>query len=429
MKWPINTMGCFVIALMIVCAGSALSAEAPSLDSTDAAPDTGKATGFAGPSSVAGTIQKDDDARAAKPTRLFPTEKHFSFKQRIEDDYGFSFGFDYSALYQASTNSPGEDSAAGGVFRAYGHWILVNRGKNTAGMFVYKVENRHRLGTDTAPKDLGFESGYAGLTAVPFSDIGWALTNFYWSQHLLNNRVGFVAGVVDTTDYVDVYGLVNPLTDFNNLAFSTNPTIPAPDQGLGTAVCFMATDNYYILGGISDANGHPTEPGELFESFFDDAEFFTHLEIGWISSWAQRFNDNIHLTFWHADEREHAQVSDGWGAAFSFSQLFGETWEPFFRAGYADEGGALWERSVSAGLGYHIQKRSAVLGAGLNWGRPSEDTLGADLNDQYTAEIYFRWQPLKILTITPDAQVIFDPALNPGENMIAVFGIRARINL
>ena len=88
---------------------------------------------------------------------------------------------------------------------------------------------------------------------------------------------------------------------------------------LGAAMRIMATENIYIVGGLADANGHPTQPGELFDSFFDDTEYFTHLEIGWISSWEKRFNDNIHLTAWHADERDRAQVSDGWGMAFSFS--------------------------------------------------------------------------------------------------------------
>lgn len=64
---------------------------------------------------------------------------------------------------------------------------------------------------------------------MPFSDIGWALTNLYWEQHLWGNRVALVGGVVDSTDYVDVYGLVNPWADFSNLAFSTDPTIPAPN--------------------------------------------------------------------------------------------------------------------------------------------------------------------------------------------------------
>jgi hypothetical protein len=29
---------------------------------------------------------------------------------------------------------------------------------------------------------------------------------------------------------------------------------------------------------------------------------------------------------------------------------------------------------------------------------------------------------LKILTITPDVQIIVDPALNPNEDLIAIFG-------
>ena len=388
----------------------------------------GESSQFGGPSSVRGMIDKDRETKAAVPVRFHFLNEYFDFKKRVEKEYAFAFGFDYNALLQVATDSLGEDDAAGGVFRAFGHWTLVGRDTEDKGRLVYKVENRHRLGTDIPPKDLGFETGYVGQTAITFSDIGWALTNLYWSQHLLNNRVGFVAGVVDTTDYVDVYGLVNPWTDFSNFAFSNGPTIPSPSQGLGAAIGVMATDNLYVLGGIADANGDPTDPGNAFDSFFNDAEFFTHLEVGWISSWERRFSDNIHLTAWHADERKQAQVPNGWGMAFSFSRLFADTWEPFFRAGYAKDGGALWKGSIGAGFGYHTRKRGDLLGFGLNWSRPNENTYGPGLNDQYTAEIYYRFQLFKVLTITPDVQLLFNPAEYPDENMIAIFGIRGRLS-
>jgi carbohydrate-selective porin OprB len=35
---------------------------------------------------------------------------------------------------------------------------------------------------------------------VPFSDAGWLLTNLFWHQSFFENRVAFVAGIVDTTD-------------------------------------------------------------------------------------------------------------------------------------------------------------------------------------------------------------------------------------
>lgn len=150
---------------------------------------------FSGPSSVGGTLNSDRESEAAVPARVDLLHRYFGFKQQVEEDYGFNFGFDYNALLQYATQSLGEDTAAGGVFRAFGQWTLTGRGTENTGKLVYKVENRHSLGTDIAPQDLGFEVGYAGLTAVPFSDIGWALTNLFWNQHLLANLVGFVAGV------------------------------------------------------------------------------------------------------------------------------------------------------------------------------------------------------------------------------------------
>jgi len=407
--------------------GVALSSEADTTASEAA--NRGESSHLGGPTSVSGTLKTDREAEAALalPEGLFGA--YFDFKKRVEKDYGLAFGFDYNALYQAATGSLGKDSAASGALRMFGRWTLTGRDLENTGTFVYKFENRHRLGTDIAPQDLGPETGYNGLTAVPFSSAGWILTNFFWHQQLLDRRVSFVAGVVDTTDYVDVYGLVDPWTCFNNLAFSTNPTIPAPNQGLGIAAGIMVTDSFYAVGGIADANGDPGEPGLVFDSFFSKAEYFTHIEAGWIASFDRRFSDNIHLTAWHADEREDAGVPDGWGVAFSFGRLIADTWEPFVRAGYAEDGGALWDRSVSVGLGYHAHKKGGVLGFGLNWSRPNEDTLGSGLDDQYTAEAYYRFQVLKVLAVTPDVQLLINPAFNQDEDTIAVFGIRARISL
>jgi len=67
-----------------------------------------------------------------------------------------------------------------------------------------------------------------------------------------------------------------------------------------------------------------------------------------------------------------------------------------------------------------------VFGLGLNWGRPNRALFGADARDQYTAEMYYRLQLAEHLAITPDIQLIKDPALNPGEDFVWVVGLRAR---
>lgn len=387
---------------------------------------------FGGPGSVGADLREDHEVKETlfRFDGLQRTLKpYFDYKGRINERNGLALSFDYTALYQGASESAGEDDAASGIFRFYGSWTALGRESGNTGSLVYKIENRHKLGTEIVPQDLGFSTGYAGLTAAPFTDIRWALTNLFWQQRLAEGRVTIQAGVVDTTDYVDVYGLTNPWTQFSNLAFLTDPTIPAPNQGLGAVVGAMLTPNVYAVGGIADSNGDPTEPDDFFSSFFDDAEFFSHIEVGWTPSQERIYFDNAHLTYWHADERELAGVKQGWGLAFSATRFIDETWMPFLRLGYAEDGGALWDRSVGLGLGYYRKARSDLLGFGVNWSRPSETGVGPGLDDQYTAELFYRLQLSQNFALTPDVQLLIDPALTPEQSSIWVFGLRARLAL
>ena len=386
---------------------------------------------FGGPSSVGGQLKSDHSAQVTPywfGGLTAKAQSYYDFKKKVADSHGFAFGADYNALVQGANESLGEDDAASGAIRIYGTWTVLGRGTPNAGSLTFKVENRHRLGTDIAPQQLGAEMGYVGLTAVPFSSAGSILTTLYWQQSFRNNRFAFIAGIVDVTDYVAVYGLVNPWADFSNLVFSTDPTIPAPNQGLGAAVRGSIGKNFYLLAGLADANGDPGDPLDSFDSFFTTHEYFKHVEFGWISSWENRFSDNVHLTLWQVDERKAAGVPDGWGAAFSFSRKINDRWIPFVRAGYAEDGGALLERSLSAGIGYFRQTHSDVFGVGLNWGRPPSQPKGPRLDDQYSVEVFYNMQIFQHTSITPNIQWIIDPALNPEEDSLWVFGLRARVS-
>jgi porin len=121
-------------------------------------------------------------------------------------------------------------------------------------------------------------------------------------------------------------------------------------------------------------------------------------------------------------------VPDGWGTALSFSREFGN-WLPFLRAGYGDEGGAILDRSISTGFGYSPHRKDDRFGLGLHWGRPNREIYGSTGDDQFTIETYYRLQVLKHLQITPDIQLLLNPALNPDEDRVWVFSIRARLAL
>jgi porin len=375
----------------------------------------------AGPNSTEG--QLEEDARTREVVIGVPwldnaLGPYFGWKDDVQEKIGLRFGSDYTALYQGATSSPDEQQGAAGMWRFFGSWELLDREGDFTGSLVFKGENRHATGTAITLMDLGFEVGSALPTGAPFGDADWLLTNLFWKQQI-TDRATLMVGQVDSTDYLDVYGLVNPWVDFTNLAFLTNPTIPAPNQGLGVALGARLTDHFYLVSGFSDPNANANEP---FDDPFSEGEFFTHGEIGWTSAPDRVYHDNFHITGWYSNERERAGIPEGWGLTFSGAWFFDDRWMPFVRAGYADGGGSLLEGTVAIGFG-RLFRKNDLLGIGLSWGRPAADGV----RDQYTTELFYRIQLLPSLAITPDVQLIIDPPFNPGKNVIAVFGIRARL--
>jgi porin len=406
------------ISSILLLAVPALALEETCLDRVAAQ----RAGGLSGPTSVAGTIDETEVERKEVSGVPFFDQAlgpYFEWKACLKERHGISFGSDYTAFYQHAFESPGEEDAAAGMWRFFGGWDFIDRGGDFEGGLVFKGETRHDYGTNVPPIVLGASAGSILPTGVPFSDKGWLLTNLYWKQKLWGGRVNVVAGQIDVTDYLDVYALISPWLAFNNLSFLTNPTIATPDQGLGVGVGVTLTQNIYFLGGFADPNASPDEP---FEDPFDGGEFFTHAEIGWVSSFERAYLDNVHIGGWYANERDEAGVPEGWGLNFSAAWFFGDRILPFVRAGYSDGGASLLKGHAAAGVGVLFRERD-LLGVGASWGRPH----GKAARDQYTLEFFYRIQILRGLALTPNLQLIVDPSLDPGNDLLPLLGIKARV--
>ena len=174
----------------------------------------------------------------------------------MQEDHGLSIGVDYTTLGLSSSEkvASGNDNASSGMVRLFGSWDLVGRGTKNTGAMVYKVEHRHSY-TDVAPQGFGFDQGYVGLIEPPFSDQGGRWTNLYWRQRFNEGKATVIAGLLDATDYLNVYALASPWTGFMNFAFSTGSAsvfIPN-DATMGIAGGAMLTDNMFLIGGVVNA--------------------------------------------------------------------------------------------------------------------------------------------------------------------------------
>ncbi len=362
----------------------------------------------------------------AVPNQLARDELSWgSFKQSLADK-GVKLSVDYSAIgFEANDTLPdASDRSAGGMVRFYGQWTVSENDQGNSGSLIWKVEHRHSY-TDTSPKEFLFGAGALGLEVPPFSDEGGRLTNLYWKQRFNGGRGTIVAGHLDSTDYFDVYALASPWTGFTNFAFSTGTTTVAlpGDAAVGVAAAHMLGKNFFIIGGLTDMNSDPTDPLESWDSFFNDNKYFKSIELGWTSGREQIYTDNVHLSVWHADESEVQGTDDGWGVNLSASRLWGQ-WLPFVRAGWSEDAGTLFEKSISIGTGFFgLGDPNNNLGVAMNWA----NVEGGD--DQYTTEVYYLIKPMHWLEVTPDIQWIRNPALNPGRSNLMVVGLRGRIVL
>lgn len=397
----------------LLCVASALADDGTN---TDAARAGNAASGLGGPSSVQADLQPGDGLtdpqyRSDFPRSLLPA--WFSFKDRLADQ-GVRFQADYLTLGQWANASQGPARAGGGIARLYGTWAAIENGSLT-----FKVEHRHRYGR-VAPQFFGFNSGAQSITGTAFNDIGGALTNLFWTQRASDSSWTIQAGQIDVTDFLDVYGLVSPYSAFQNLAFNTNPTINAPNPGLGIAGGTRIGSNFYAIGSLADANGDPSAPSA---DVFRKGELFKSLEIGYTSGFDRIYFDNVHLTVWHSDPADNGSRAEDYGAAFSAAWFINNRWMPFLRAGMSKGTAALYNRSVSAGLGYYSRKTD-LAGIGLNWSKAKGIS-----GDQFTAEVFYRLSISPGLQITPSFQYIANPLLSSGTGGVSLLGLRARVAL
>ena len=211
--------------------------------------------------------------------------------------------------------------------------------------------------------------------------------------------------------------------------FSISLSVPAPPlqryRGMLHWVLLQRAcwaRNGFVIGGITDMESDPTDPLEGFNTVSDESNFFKSLEIGWTPSMDQIYVDNVHISFWHADESLMQGTAKGQGLNISVSKMFGQ-WLPFIRGGFSEDAGTLTESSISTGFAYYgLGRETNNLGVAINWADIDESD-----DDQVTLETFYFMKLAKFLEITPDIQLIKNPALNPNEDGITIYGLRARL--
>ena len=348
-------------------------------------------------------------------------QPYYEWKRNIREKHNLQFGQDYTALYQKASDSLTDtDSVLAGVYRFYGRWLAVGKDNKNAGALVFKIENSHKYGS-TSPDDFNKSLGYIGSTGYLFSDLRWVLNDFNWQQRFNNYKGGFVIGRIDPTDYMDVVDYADSWTTFVNENILVNLSIAIPDTGFGAGIAYTFDDQWYVKIAASDANGSLEDPG-----FFEQgAEFFSFAEIGWTPAIDERNLKDIHVTFWHVDQRVAENVPEGDGIVLGGSWSFDQEWMVFGRTGQSRGKASLMKRSTTVGLSHLWKAYLDVFGLAVNYSEPFDDRL----REQTTMEAFLKIKLAQNMAVTPSFQWLINPAINPQHDHIEIIGLRFRVTL
>ncbi len=368
-----------------------------------------------------------DTGSVWKPKRLDGVlDPWWNWKRGLKQKYGLKLQVSYQSLGMWLDDSPGEDDAAAGRFEFQGAWALTGRGTPNSGVVTFRAEYRNTIwGADIPPSKLGGQIGSAGLVGTGFSDFEWAFRELAWRQTLAGGKYKFAVGKISAVGWYNGHALSSPKRGFQNSAMMASNTRPFPGRGLGLVVGARLSEKWGMVAGIHDANAVSND--NPFDTI-DEKEFFQTVEFHYFPTTFDRHRwDQVRVQLWHQDERKNAGVPSGQGVTFVASKLFKDRYMPFVFGGYSDGEASQLEADLGVGLGYGIDTKNRaardLLAIGVNWGRPSNPAF----QDQFTAELFYRFQFLKNIAFTPSVQYIKDPIAAPDSSDYWVFGFRSRI--
>ena len=219
--------------------------------------------------------------------------------------------------------------------------------------------------------------------------------------------------------------LGNQQQNFNNYLFAQNATQTYLDAGLGAYVQFNATSTIHLAAGFQGANNvlGQTISGKNFSR--DCCAWFGYAQ--WTPSFQGLGPAQYSFSYFDTPGIPAQPATRGWSV--NAVQNLNDTWALFARANGASGFVTPIKNAYALGVAMNdpMQRASTdqiALAVGVS------DAAGPPTNPpgarrEKAIEVYWTWTFFGGLLLTPSAQVIFDPALNPSKVNVSVLSLRA----
>jgi carbohydrate-selective porin OprB len=278
------------------------------------------------------------------------------------------------------------------------------------------------LNYDPSEQTLSGNLGSISTLNATVFDSAAIVDELFWKQVTWGGKLLVLGGKIDMLYHFDTNRVANDAySQFFSYALQNNPSIPGPLYGgFGAIVRANLPRSTYLMFGVGDSSmDRAVAPWETL----DNHSWYQLLELGLSPSVPVLGKGNYRITPWH----NHLFGEDGYGIGLSLDQELGrKDLVAFFRFGYGDKDVTPVETFVSGGIGLEAPfGRSGDLAAiGVAWSDPSP---GSGDRDETLVEILYRVGLAKGISITPDLQLVFDPADGADHDFVVVPGIRLHL--
>ena len=221
----------------------------------------------------------------------------------------------------------------------------------------------------------------------------------------------------------------NQQENFINWTFSQNASSTYPTAGLGSYVQLNPSAEWIFAAGFQDATN--VDGDRISTSNLDEKHFAT---FGSISYNPQIKNLGLgQYSFLYYNQpwvEKQPQTTNGW--SINASQNLGEKWAVFGRINGVSGEQAEIDNSYVLGIVMNNPfERNPLdqIGFAAALNHINEDAVGSPIEHHYEKilESYVAFGISKWMTLTPDIQVYFDPALNQKSDNAFAFSLRATV--
>jgi opacity protein-like surface antigen len=342
--------------------------------------------------------------------------------KRLQEEIGLDLGLNYTSVYQNAnrTLEDAQHEAASGDLDFLGSLRLNRPGERWPRSVAFATEWRRPF-TLVPPGRLGQEIGSIWGTADGFNRQAYSLTELYFEQGSPEDGLMYRVGRMKPANVWNRGRYVSANHSFLNTTLSATPAMALPAAGFGAAAAAAIPEHGYVLVGVHDANGANNEVGNP-----ERGEFFYALSLGVKRGEKKDQGGHYFVTLWRRDRLKLEDVPSGQGVAFHAEQAIGgeERLVPFLRYSYGYGAGLRVRQSLALGLG--LEKPFGLstdrFGLAFSWAEPA----AGPKRDQYGIEAFYRLALTPDTQLTPDLQVIFNPADNPQAPSAIIGGVRLR---